>query len=164
MARPVFLGVMMGLAATSSVPAADAAETCFDFSQKVVQPLTVPIPLVAGIDNHVFGTYPTGIGWASARVVVGMPVEATYTHLLDHRNVKDMSRMTLSTTVLDRPGYMAFHNVEVVLTLRALFLKMELPWTEQWAYSLIDGSAQAPRRIVVSYQKLAGGTRHVQHV
>jgi hypothetical protein len=48
-----------------------------------------------------------------------------------------------------------------VVRLRFLFLKMDLPWTEEWAYSLTEGTAQAPRRIVVSYQKVAG-TTHIQ--
>jgi len=153
--------MVLGLGATSRVPAAELAGRCFDFRQKVVEPLIPRIPLLEGRDNHVFGTYPTGIDWASARVVVDMPVEATYAALLDHRNVKDMKKTTLSTTVLDRPDYIAFHLVDVVVRLRFLFLKMDLPWTEEWAYSLTEGTAQAPRRIVVSYQKVAG-TTHIQ--
>jgi hypothetical protein len=56
---------------------------------------------------------------------------------------------------------MAFHLVKIVVTLRALFLKMEIPWTEAWAYSLVDGTPEAPRRIVASYQKVAG-TDHIK--
>jgi len=94
-----------------------------------------------------------GVGWASGRVVLDMPVAAAYASLLDHRNVKDMTKTTIATTVVDRPDYMAFHLVKIVVTLRALFLKMEVPWTEAWAFSLVEGTAEAPRRIVVSYQK-----------
>jgi hypothetical protein len=161
-ARPVFLALAVGLGAATPVPAADlAAGPCFDFRQKVVAPLTPPIPLIPGRDNHVFGTSPGGVGWASGRVVLDMPVASAYANLLDHRNVKDMTRTTLSTTVLDRPDYMAFHLVKIVVTLRALFLKMEVPWTEAWAFSLVEGTPDAPRRIVVSYQKVAG-TDHIK--
>jgi hypothetical protein len=155
------LAVVLGLGATSRVGAAELAGPCFDFRQKVVEPLIPPIPLLDGRDNHVFGTYPTGIRWASARVVLEMPVEETYARLLDHRNVKDMKKTTLTTTVLDRPGYLAFHLVDVVVRLRLLLLKMDLPWTEEWAYSLTEGTPRAPRRIVVSYQKVAG-TTHIK--
>jgi hypothetical protein len=161
-ARPALLALAIVLAA-SPVPADDlsAAGPCFDFTRKVVQPLTPAIPLIPGRDNHVFGTSPAGVGWASGRVVVDMPVAAVYANLLDHRNVKDMTKTTIATTVLDRPGYIAFHLVKIVVTLRALFLKMEVPWTEAWAFSLVEGTAEAPRRIVVSYQKVAG-TDHIK--
>ena len=161
MARSLVLAVLWGLGATSLVHAAEPAGPCFDFRQRVVEPLTPRIPLLDGRDNHVFGTYPTGIKWASGRVVVDMPVAETYDRLLDHRNVKDMKKTTLSTTALDRPGYIAFHLVQVVVRLRLLLLKMDLPWTEEWAYSLTEGTAEAPRQIVVSYQKVAG-TRHIK--
>lgn len=155
------LAAVLGLAATSRVPAAEPAGPCFDFRQTVVEPLIPPIPLLDGRDNHAFGTYPTGIKWASARAVLDVPIEETYARLLDHRNVKDMKKTTLTTTVLDRPDYMAFHLVDIVVRLRLLLLKMDLPWREEWAYSLTEGTPQAPRRIVVSYQKVAG-TTHIK--
>ncbi len=160
-ARPAPLALAVVLAA-SPVPAADLADgPCFDFTRKVVEPLTPAIPLIPGRDNHVFGTSPAGVGWASGRVVLDLPVAAVYAKLLDHRNVKDMTKTAIATTVVDRPDYMAFHLVKIVVTLRALFLKMEVPWTEAWAFSLVEGTAEAPRRIVVSYQKVAG-TDHIK--
>jgi len=152
------LGLVLAASlAAAPVAAADlAAGTCFDFAQKVVEPLTPAIPLVLGHDNHVFGTSPLGVGWASGRVVLDVPVATAYANLLDHRNFKDMTKTTIVTTVEDRPDYLAFHMVKIVVTLRALFLKMEIPWTEAWAYSLVDGTREAPRRIVASYQKVAG--------
>ena len=155
------LAAVLGLAATSRVPAAEPAGPCFDFRQAVVEPLIPPIPLLDGRDNHTFGTYPTGIKWASARAVLEMPIEETYARLLDHRNVKDMKKTTLTTTVVERPDYMAFHLVDIVVRLRLLLMKMDLPWREEWAYSLTEGTPKAPRRIVVSYQKVAG-TTHIK--
>jgi len=161
-ARSVVLALTAGLAAATPLAAADLPPgLCFDFTQKIVEPLTPVIPLVPGRDNHVFGTSPGGIGWASGRVVLDMPIAAAYASLLDHRNVKDMTKTTIATTVVERPDYMAFHLVSIVVTLRALFLKMEVPWTEAWAYSLVEGTPEAPRRIVASYQKVAG-TDHIK--
>ena len=160
-ARSVGLVLAAGLAATSVAAADLPAGTCFDFSQKVVEPLTAGIPLVPGHDNHVFGTSPAGVGWASGRVVLDVPITTAYANLLDHRNFKDMTKTTIVTTVEDRPDYLAFHMVKIVVTLRALFLKMEIPWTEAWAYSLVEGTPEAPRRIVASYQKVAG-TDHIK--
>ena len=121
-ARSVGLVLAAGLAATSVAAAELPAGTCFDFSQKVVEPLTAGIPLVPGHDNHVFGTSPAGVGWASGRVVLDVPITTAYANLLDHRNFKDMTKTTIVTTVEDRPDYMAFHLVKIVVTVRALFL------------------------------------------
>jgi hypothetical protein len=161
-ARSAVLALTAALATAASVSATELPPgPCFDFARKVVEPLTPVIPLLPGRDNHVFGTSPGGVGWASGRVVLDMPVAAAYASLLDHRNVKDMTKTTIATTVVDRPDYLAFHLVKIVVTLRALFLKMEVPWTEAWAFSLVEGTAEAPRRIVVSYQKVAG-TDHIK--
>jgi hypothetical protein len=157
----LLLAAVLGLGATIRVAAAEPSGPCFDFRQRVVEPLIPRIPLLEGRDNHAFGTYPTGITWASARVVLEMPVEEAYARLLDHRNVKDMKKTTLTTRVLDRPGYIAFHLVDVVVRLRLLLFKMDVPWTEEWAYSLTEGTPGAPRQIVVSYQKVAG-TTHIK--
>ena len=161
-ARSLALALTAGLAAAPPVSSADLpAGPCFDFSQKIVAPIVPAIPLIPGHDNHAFGTTPGGLGWASGRVILDMPVATAYATLLDHRNFKDMKKTTITTTVVDKPDYMAFHLVNIVVTLRALFLKMELPWTEAWGYSLVDGTPEAPRHIVVSYQKVAG-TDHIK--
>ena len=97
------------------------------------------------------------MGWASGRVVLDVPVATAYANLLDHRNFKDMTKTTIVTTVENRPDYLAFHMVKIVVTLRALFLKMEVPWTEAWAFSLVEGTAEAPR--TSSWRRRAPGRR-----
>ena len=156
----LLVGVATSLAATTAL-AADLSGPCFDLRGTVVAPLSPPIPLVRGSDNHVFGTYPGGVGWAAGRAVLDVPIGSVLGRLLDHRNVKDMAKTALKTTVVDRPEYLAFHLVDVVVTVRALFLKVTVPWTEAWAYRLVAGVPEAPRQIVVSYQKVAG-SRHIE--
>src|ERR1700687_4542607 len=95
------LAAAVVLAAATRATAAGPDGPCFDFARKVVEPLTPEIPLLPGADNHVFGTYPTGVIWAAGRVVLQAPIAAAYAGLLDHRNVKDMTRTTLVTTVLE---------------------------------------------------------------
>jgi hypothetical protein len=150
------------LALASSGEAADPPRPCFDSTLPVLAPLRPPIPRIEGRDNSEFGTYPNGIDWAAGRAVLEMPIAALYAKLLDHRTVKDMKKTTLVTTVLERPGYLDFHDVDVVVTLRALFVKVKVAWTEEWGYSLVQGTREAPRKIVVSYQKI-GGSRFIKH-
>jgi len=154
--------LLLILSAAAFAEAAEPPRPCFDFAVKVVDPLRPPIPRIEGRDNSAFGTYPNGIDWASGRALVNVPITALYAKLLDHRNVKDMKKTTLSVTSLERPGYLDFHHVDIVVTLRALFIKVKVAWTEEWGYSLVEGSREGPRKIVVSYQKI-GGTGYIKH-
>jgi hypothetical protein len=156
------LSCLLAIAVAASGEAAEPSRLCFDFTAQIVDPLRPPMPMIEGRDNSAFGTYPSGIDWAAGRAVVKLPIRTLYAKLLDHRNVKDMKKTTLSTTVLERPGYLELHHVNVVVSLRALFVKMKIAWTEEWGYRLVEGTWEAPRKIVVSYQKI-GGTRYIKH-
>jgi hypothetical protein len=154
--------LLLILAVAGPGEGAEPPRPCFDFTQKILDPLRPPLPRIEGRDNSTFGTYPNGTDWASGRALVKMPITAVYAKLLDHRNVKDMKKTTLSVTSLERPGYLDFHHVDIVVTLRALFIKVKVAWTEEWGYSLVEGSRGAPRKIVVSYQKIRG-TGYIKH-
>ena len=153
---------LLTLAVSASGQAADPAGPCFDFGAPVIDPLRPPLPLIEGRDNSAFGTYPGGIDWASRRALVNLPIAALYARILDHRYLKDMKKTTLSVTVLERPGYLELHHVDVVVSVRALLVKLKIAWTEEWGYRLVEGTGEAPRRIVVSYQKIRG-TRYIRH-
>jgi hypothetical protein len=153
---------LLTIAVAAFCEGAEPPRPCFDFTVKIDEPLQPPIPMIAGRDNSAYGRYRNGVEWAAGRALVEVPIAAVYAKLLDHRNMKDMKRTTIATTLLDRPAYLEFHHVDIVLSLRALFLKMKVAWTEEWGYSLVEGTREAPRKIVVSHQKLAG-TRHLKH-
>jgi len=156
----VILPLGLALAWIAGTPG-EGGSPCFDFSRPIVEPLRPRIALVEGRDNSTFGTYPNGVDWAATRAVLAMPVRSAYARVLDHRNEKDMKKTTLRTTVLERSGYLQFDLVDVVVTLRVLLFKMKVAWTEAWGYTLVDGTESDPRKIVVSYQKVAG-TGHIQ--
>jgi len=140
---------------------ADPRDLCFDFDQRIVEPLRPPLPPLEGRDNVAFGTYPNGMIWAARRTVLPMPIDVVYAKLLDHDNVKDMKKTTLTTKVIERPGYLQFHLVDVVVTIRALFFKTKVAWTEAWGYTLVEGTEAQPLKIVISYQKV-GGTQYIK--
>jgi len=153
----------MVVALAASAQGAGLSRPCFDFDTPVVEPLHPPIAMVPGRDNNVFGTYPSGVSWAATRARVTMPITALYAKVLDHRNHKDMTKTVLTTTDLPRPGYLHFQRVDVVVTVRALLFNVKLPWTEEWAFSLLEGTPEAPRRILASYQLADARTRHLKH-
>jgi hypothetical protein len=160
-ALPLPLQLGLGLTLAASLQASDQKGPCFDFDQRVVEPLRPLLAPPEGGDRSAFGDDPGGIAWAARRTVLDMPIDTVYSKLLDHRNVKDMRKTTLSTTAVERPGYLQFRLVDVVVSVRALFIRMKLAWTEAWAYSLADGTEADPRTIVISYQKVAG-THHIK--
>jgi hypothetical protein len=128
-----------------------------------VEPLRPSIPMLPGRDNSAFGTYPGGVDWASTRALLAMPISVLYARLLDHRNHKDMKKTALKTTEVPRAGYLQFQRVDIVVTVRKLLVKVKLRWTEEWGFSLVEGTPEAPRRILASYQKTPGGTKHLRH-
>jgi hypothetical protein len=156
----VILPLGLALLSGAAIPS-EPGSACFDFDHKIVEPLRPPIPLVEGRDNSRFGTYGNDIDWASTRALLDMPIGTAYAKMLDHDNQKDMKKTKLTTKVLDLPGYLRFDLVDVVVSVRALFIKTKVAWTEAWGYALADGTESDPRKIVISYQK-AAGTRHIQ--
>jgi hypothetical protein len=148
----------------NAASAAELAGPCFDYRERIAKPLQPPIELVPGRDNHTFGRDPKGFDWAAGRAVLAMPIRTALDRLRDHRNLKDMKKTDLTVRVDDeRPPHLALQWVDVVVTLRALFVKMKILWTEAWAFTLVEGTRDEPQRIVASYQKVSG-TRHIQHL
>jgi hypothetical protein len=156
------LAGLLTVALAGSGKAADSPRPCFDFTTTVVDPLHPPIPMIPGCDNSAFGTYPNGVHWSATRARMAMPITELYARLRDHRNHKDMKKTVLSTSEMERPGYLDFQRVDVVVTLGALFIKKKVRWAEEWGYVLVEGTREAPRRIVASYQKVEG-TRYLKH-
>lgn len=151
------------LGAGGTVSPAEPPPPCFDFTTTVVEPRRPPLPMLDGRDNSAFDTTAAGVAWASTRARLEVPLRDVYARLLDHRNHKDMRKTVLTTTKLERPGYLEFQRVDVVVTVRALLVKVKLPWSEEWGFALAEGTPDQPRRIVASYQKLPGGTKHMKH-
>ena len=163
--RAVLRGCAAGVLLLAGVGGAGAdgsRSTCFDLSEAITEPLRPSIPLLEGSDNTAFATHPNGIAWAAARAVIRRPIEVVYLKLLDHRNVKNMRKTELDTQVFERPGLLEYHLVSVVVTLKVVLLKKTIAWSEEWGFSLAEGTRDKPDRIVASYQKV-DGTKYLEH-
>lgn len=132
---------------------------CFgQFREKIEKPLLKPPPLKPGsIQSHEGKRGSDGAEYAGARAVVRKPLKDLYLWLLDHTNWKDMSKTRLKTVESKKPGYLAFHTVEVDVNVWA-FIRIQ--WVEEWAYALVEGTLKEPKEIQVSYQKKSG-TSHL---
>ena len=144
------------------VVADDSASSCFDVAAGFEAPLREPIPLGEGGDVSIHGRRPDGIDWAATRAIVDLPAGRVLASLRDHRNVKDMSRTVLQARRQEQPGYLEVCHLDIDVTVRAIFLKLHVRWTEEWAYRLLRGSAERPEVALVNYQKIAG-TKHIRH-
>jgi hypothetical protein len=159
--RLAFFGTLCALLSIGS--SAYAFEPlCFgEFSEKIEKPLMRPPTLKPGSVNSNEGKRPNDEGeYAGARGVVRRPITSVYRWLLDHTNWKDMTKTKLKTVEGKKPGYMAFHTVDVDVNVWA-FIRIQ--WVEEWAYALVEGTPQDPKVIQISYQKRSG-TGHLKRL
>lgn len=134
---------------------------CFNFDRQIKEALHSPLKEVPNQVTTRSGVLkPGSIPWAAARGTVEVPFSQVYGWLLDHRNWKDMSKTELEVSKTVKAGYLEFHTVDVSVQ---VFAFVHAEWQEQWAYTLLKGTVEDPREILVSYQK-SGGTRHLENL
>ena len=154
-------GVVLGLVlAAGGAPPAGRMETpCFDLSQPVTKSLVeAPVGASPG-DQGDAGETQDGRVWARLRGRVAKPIERVLAMLQDHQLMRDPSIDDLTVERRERGPHLARLRVHSVVK---PFLVGRVEWTDEWAYTLVAGTPEAPRTIVVAYQKIAG-TRAIAH-
>ncbi len=142
-----------------SIPVSAAVtQGCFStFDKKVTKPLIPPPKLQAGAISTELGVRKEDeVEFAGARAIVARPIKEIYTWLLDHKNWKDMTKTEMKVREQEKPGYAQFHRVDVKVNVWGF---VTLPWTEEWAYAILEGTEKEPKDILVSYQKVDGTWR-----
>jgi hypothetical protein len=161
-ALSLFLAVLaQGLLPPANAQAGDDAPVlCFDFSKPgaSIQPLHAPIAYStpAHADTLDSGNLAEG-GWGAARAQLQMPIALALELLRDHTTLKDPKDCDLDFKHQSQPGYLDFEKVEVTIH---PFPLVNPSWQEEWAFSVPEGTAENPARVVISYQKTAG-TSHI---
>jgi len=136
-------------------------DRCFDFRQKVEKALRPPPALNEALGTIEWGREESPVrDWASGRGIVPKSIDDTLAWLLDHRNWKDMKKTRLTVKESYRPGYFAFHTVDVVVRVWAF---IQIGWVEEWAFALISGTPLAANHWLISYQKIEG-TPHLERL
>jgi hypothetical protein len=159
--QPVISGrvfaLVLGLSSIG-VKAAHADGPCFHLEGVVSQPLEKE--LVAGPgDTQDSGKKGDGRVWARRTGKVGRPIERVLKFLLDPEHWKDpqVDELTVKRVA---PGPNLAHLF--VHSLVKPFPLVTVEWTDEWAYSLVGGTREAPEKVVISYQKV-DGTSHITH-
>ena len=130
---------------------------CFNFAKKVETPLR-PLPPLDKKNEIRQGGLGDGTEWGSGRGLVPRSITEIRDWLLDHTNWKDKSKTDIVVKEQPKPGYFAFHEVAVDVT---VFAFISISWVENWAYALVSGTLENPRRLAISYQKISG-TSHLE--
>ncbi len=157
--RSVLGALALGFTLFSS-PALALDQGCFNYRAEKPKPLRAPLPLIPNKTNAAFGELDHGVGWGAARAVINKPIQYVLDKFLDHRVVKDMSKTKLTVESEVVPGYLALHKVNLNVDVASF---ITIRWKEEWAYILEEGTAKAPKRMHLYYQKI-DGSRHIQHL
>ena len=136
-----------------------AVARCFDFSQKVVNPLRTVPPLEKGRELREGGKSAAGRAWVGFRSQLPQPISRVLQLLLDHRYTKGEADEAIATPRKSE-HYLALQDVKFRTTPIPL---VYLRWTEEWAYALSRGTPEAPEEIVITYEKTEG-TNFIEHM
>lgn len=128
------------------------AERCFDWEKGVPAPLKAPVAYNGKKEISKAGTDKKGFVWGYARGKVAKPISTLYPMLLDHFTVKDPKKVKLRVYDQPKAGYLNFHLVMVTV----LNVPLSVEWEENWAYSLLEGTAEKPKKILIQNQKEVG--------
>ncbi len=153
---PIWLGVMPSVAQATERP------LCFDFSKKSTRMLA-PAPYSypdTGRESRELGTdSKTGLDWGQVAGVVKLPIEKVNLKLLDQMTTRNPKTTTISTEALPLNG--ALTRTRVAIRVKPVFF-ITLEWEEEWAHTLLEGTVESPKEILISYQKTQG-TSHIRH-
>jgi hypothetical protein len=143
----------------AAVQAADSAKPCFDFSTKVTTPLKAPPEKYeAGKDlSESHATEKTDIAQISG--VVEKPILEIYQKLLDPKTLRNDEHTEIKTKETESKDYLK--RITQSIKIKPVFF-LTLEWNEEWVYAVKDGTAEAPKTMVISFEKTAG-TSHIQH-
>ena len=156
----LYLGLVGGLAAAAETAPKSQEGHCFDFNSKIVIPLHAVIPRAEKGDSSKHGKLVTGAGWGAIRGEVKKPLFEVLTKLYDHNLMKSQRVKDMDVVELESPKHLARHQVTYKIY---PFPFITIEWTEDWAYTLSQGTAVSPTEVVIAYEK-TNGTSYIEHL
>ncbi len=153
---PIWLLTLSGLSHATERP------PCFDFSKKISKLLAPPpysFPEI-GRESREQGTdSTTGLDWGKVSGMVKSPIDKVNGKLLDQMTTRNPKITTITTEALPPNG--ALTRTRVSVRVKPVFF-ITLEWEEEWAHTLLEGTPESPKEILISYQKTKG-TSHIRH-
>jgi hypothetical protein len=146
----------------SEAKAGEVRPLCFDLSKKSTKLLGDPPREFpgAGSEQVVSGTdSKTGLDWGRVVGRVKKPLKKVNELMLDPMITRNAKTTTVTTETLPDAGFLTRYRVAI--RVKPVFF-ITLEWEEIWAHSLLEGTPDAPKSILISYQKTQG-TSHIRH-
>ncbi|NDG85225.1 MAG: hypothetical protein EBX52_09360 [Proteobacteria bacterium] len=156
-----FLAALNGLI-PGSFAAPIPADGCFATDRPVTSalrpaPARYPDP---GKETASSGRDPaTGYAWAMVDATLPAPIAQLLNKVADPMTTKGEGNPGFEVLPLKLPG--TYRKDRVHVRIKPVFF-LTLEWDEDWSTTIKDGTAEAPRVALVSYQK-TNGTSHIDH-
>jgi hypothetical protein len=101
-----------------------------------------------------------GGNWAVTTQMVAVPAARIVEDLRRHGSTRTEDIAELKLKALPAEGKLDRHDA--AFTVKP-FLFVTVEWVERWIFTLVKGTAVAPLRVDVSYEKIEG-TSHIKHL
>lgn len=150
----------LGLIASFALIASHARATCFNFENKLTEPLNPPLVLKGRADASSTGSKKNGVQWGAVRAIVKRPIRELLKKFEDPYLTKNPKNTVITKKVMKSPHYLWIRKMH--LEVKPVFF-VTVEWDEQWAVAVREGKEAEPKSFIVYYQKIAG-TSHIDHL
>jgi len=142
------------------------AKSCFDFSKKWTQlppsfrkATFLPdatLPRVSAKSGHLSPS----LFWAAARGQVGRPIQDLLQEIAGHETLKSPRVSKMEIKPQKNSDFLIRQQVDYTVT---PFLFVKVSWKEEWAFNLLQGTKEDPKKVEIIYEK-TDGTSHIKHL
>jgi hypothetical protein len=134
-----------------------AASGCFDFSKSITE---VVRPARKTAKAEASGRVSGDEYWAVVQGDVPSSVKRIYTFLSDRNSTKSSRVDEMHVDIETDPNFLL---KQVVHSEVDPFPFVTVKWTDEWGFSLLEGTPDNPKKILISYEKIEG-TTHIKHL
>jgi hypothetical protein len=156
--QDLFTLVLVVIIGSLSSTESRAASGCFDFSKSITGVLR---PARNTSKSEQSGRVSSGDEyWASVQGLVPSSIKSIYAFLSDRNSTKSSRVDEMHVDIEQDPNFLL---KQVVHNEVDPFPFVTVKWSEEWAFSLLEGTASEPKKILISYEKI-DGTTHIKHL
>jgi hypothetical protein len=155
--QDLFTLVLLVIIGCLSAAQSRAAAGCFDFSKPIAKALR---PARSSPKTELSGRVSGDEYWAIVQGPVAGSIKSIYAFLSDRNSTKSSRVDEMHVDIEKDPNFLL---KQVVRSEVDPFPFVTVKWTDEWAFSLLEGTADAPKKILISYEKIEG-TSHIKHL
>jgi hypothetical protein len=141
------LGLFLASLAHADLERTAPAE-CFDFAREIKEgPANRKTVRLAG-DSTASGELPSGVVWAAAQYLTPRRMTEILAELASHEKSRSKRIDDMEITELQEPQFLRHQKIQFEVD---PFPFVTVKWTEDWAFKLLEGTRENPRRALVVY-------------